>query len=37
MNDKNNNKLYDFTKNNYNEKKISENIGIIKHKTPGIF
>ena len=37
INDRNNNKIYDFTKNNYNEKKMVEKLGIIKHKTPGMF
>jgi hypothetical protein len=37
MNDQNNNKIYDFIKNNYVEKNIAEKIGIINHKTPGIF
>jgi hypothetical protein len=38
LNDSINNKIYDFEKNkNFNEKDISNKIGIISHKTPGIF
>ena len=38
MNDQKNKKIYDFEKNlNYNEKDLSYKLGIISHKTPGIF
>ena len=38
MNDAKNEVVYDFEKNpTYNEKNISERIGITPHNTPGIF
>ena len=32
-----NKKIYDFEKNYYNEKDLSYKLGIVSHKTPGIF